>query len=98
MAAQFLSEFADVEPAVTDDLQAAAKLYEQEVSILSEAQSKAPFCFAPEEERLKMADRGLREFLADHVLQAKEKDQQAVEHLERALEELQTWDAKGRLQ
>ncbi|GAG90329.1 unnamed protein product, partial [marine sediment metagenome] len=75
MAGKFLSEFADVELAASDELQAAARLYEQEVGILSQAQSKAPFCMAPEEERLKMAERGLREFLADHILQAKDNGQ-----------------------
>jgi hypothetical protein len=89
MAARFLQEFADVESSATADLQGAADLYEEEVRILREAQGKAPFCCAAEEERLKMADRGLREFLADHILQAKEKDQRAVAHLEHALAEMQ---------
>ena len=90
MTVKFLSEFADVTPAVTTELQNAAKSYEQELIILSQAQSEAPDCCSHESQRLKLADRGLREFLADHILQAKEKDQQAVEHLERTLEELQT--------
>lgn len=48
--------------------------------------SRAPCDAGPEEERLKMADPKLREKLADLVLQAKRKDAEAVEHLERALE------------
>ena len=45
-----------------------------------------PLCDDAEEDRLKIGDRDLRESLADRILQAKQKDEQAVEHLEHALE------------
>ena len=44
-----------------------------------------PLCNDPKEDRLKIPDRDLREFLTDRILQAKEHDQRAIEHLEQAL-------------
>jgi hypothetical protein len=84
-AAAFLRSMADVDGAARPDLLAAADAYDEEVRILDEAMHAAPFCFSPEEERLKIADPALRAAQAEAVLTAKEIDARAVEHLERAL-------------
>ena len=88
MAALFFREYANVEPSVKENLLAAAEAYEQEAHILGKSMEKAPFCTAPEEERLRMAERSLRVCLSENILQAKAKDQLAVENLEKALEKL----------
>ncbi len=82
-ATEFLKHMAD--GAAKGDVLAAAAAYEEEGRILEDALKEAPFCFAPEEQRLRMADPKLRAQLAQAVLAAKEKDRQAIERLEQAL-------------
>lgn len=88
-ASSFLKGMTDVEPTVADDLLAAADSYGEEAHVLTEAAKPMPLCNASEEDRLKMADRQLRQPLADRILKAKEHDQWAIEHLEQALKVLQ---------
>ncbi len=89
MAARFLAEQVDVEPAAATHVRAAADAYKAEEAVLEEAFRRVPQCTAPEAQRLEMADRPLRQFLADHLLRAKDLDRQAVEHLEHALEAIE---------
>lgn len=73
-----------------DELQKATESYSQETQLLDRAAAIVPFTYAPEEDRLRMADPLLRKEVARLVSEAKEYEKQAVEHLEKALKELVT--------
>jgi RNA polymerase sigma factor (sigma-70 family) len=83
-AAGFLREMAQEGVPGRDELMAAAVAYQEEAEIVVEAEELAPYTWHPEERRLQMADPDLRARLAALVLQAKEKDAQALAHLEKA--------------
>jgi hypothetical protein len=85
MAARFLAEQVDVEPRAASHLQAAGEAYKAEEAVLGEAFERMPLNCAPEARRLEMAERPLRQFLADHLHQAKDMDHRAIQCLERAL-------------
>jgi len=68
----------------------AARAYGDEYRILDRAMHVAPFCHLPEETRLRMADPTVRGQLADFILEAKEKDEQALSLLEGALKEVES--------
>lgn len=61
---------------------AAARAYEQEAEILCQAMRMAPSYFDAEEQRLRMADPMRRRAIAQTLMQAREKDAQAVSLLE----------------
>jgi len=84
-AVKFLQSMVDVETKAMSGIQAAIKVYQEEVSILSDALEIAPLCFASEEKRLQIADPKLRRNIAKLIIEAKIKDEKAVEHLEQAL-------------
>ena len=84
-AAAFLREMFDTSGGAPPSIMQAAAAYDEETRLLDRAMELAPFCHESERRRLQMAGRGLRESLADHILQAGEKDRQAVEHLEETL-------------
>jgi hypothetical protein len=85
-AAGFLRSMTDVTEKAAPHLLAAATAYEEEAGILKAASNDVPYDWSPEEKRLQMADPALRRRLADVVLQAKAKDEQAVARVEQALE------------
>jgi RNA polymerase sigma-70 factor (ECF subfamily) len=84
-AVSFLKAMAQEGNSARGDIQRAAAAYEEEVAVLEEALTLAPFCWQ-EEKLLQMADPKLRARLSEMVLLAKEKDEQAVTALEEALE------------
>lgn len=84
-AAKFLNNMAYVDKNATEDILAAATMYDEEVAILNSMIDSIPHGWYPEEERLKMADPKLRRNMAKLVLEAKAKDKKAVEYLEQAL-------------
>ena len=88
-AAGFLKEMADASGAALSPVMQAVAAYEQETKLLDTAMELAPHCHESQQRRLQMADRKLRELLADHILRAKEEDQRAVGCLEAALKEMQ---------
>jgi hypothetical protein len=67
-----------------DELMAAAVAYQEEADIIVKAEKLAPYTWHPEHRRLQLADPDLRARLAGLVLQAREKDAQALAHLEKA--------------
>ena len=87
-AAVFLRQLADASPPAKAQVLQAAVAYEQEAYILDAAMKIVPFCHESEQRRLQMGDPELRHKLAEIIMQAKEKDQQAVTHLEAALKEM----------
>jgi RNA polymerase sigma-70 factor (ECF subfamily) len=89
-AAAFLRRMTDVAGTAGGELLAAAKAYDDEVRVLDEAISDAPFCFSPEEKRREIVSPALRTRLAHAVRAAKAEDEKAVGHLKRALAALTT--------
>jgi len=87
-ATRFLNDIANKGFPGADQLRKAAKAYEQETQILDRTATMAPYTYAPEEERLKLADPKRRRQISRLVLQAKLHEETAVRHLETALEEL----------
>jgi len=89
-AARFLRSMKGAAGDASTQLEAAAVLYNEEVGILDRMLKVAPSDanFSPEDRRLEMADRGLRERMAKMVIEAKDKDEEAVEKLESALDSL----------
>ena len=71
-----------------DELRRSAEEYDEEVRILDEASSMAPFTYAPEGERLRLAEPAHRRKLSHLVRAAKAHEERAVECLENALAEL----------
>jgi hypothetical protein len=88
-AADFLNNMAHTDKTATENILAAVDVYNEEVSILESMINSIPYSWQPEKERLKMADPKLRRNIAELIIEAKFKDEQAVENLERALEKLQ---------
>ena len=87
-AAEFLNSMAYADKNATENLLAAAAMYDEEVAILDSMVNSIPYSWQPEEKRLQMADPKLRRNIAKLVMEAKIKDEQAVEHLDQALEVL----------
>lgn len=85
-AVAFLNTIASADKRVTEHVLAAARMYYEEVAILESMVHAIPYSWQPEEKRLEMADPTLRQNLANIILEAKTKDEQAVEHLEQVLE------------
>ena len=85
-ASAFLESMTDVERVAVSDLRAAARAYRQESDLLDIAMKMVPFCHDAEAKRLQMADPPLRRRLACLLLQAKNKDEQAVGYLRQALQ------------
>ncbi len=83
-AAGFLRDVAREGVPGRDELMAAAVAYQEEADIVTSAEEIAPYTWHPEDRRLQLADPDLRARLAGLVLQAKEKDAQALAHLEKA--------------
>ena len=84
-ASRFLASLVDEVGDAGEDLQAAAKLYEEEGQLLWQGFKRAPTHKSSEQERLQIADRQLRLELAALIREAGEKDRQAIEYLESAL-------------
>ncbi|MDH5794768.1 MAG: hypothetical protein OEZ24_01535 [Candidatus Bathyarchaeota archaeon] len=87
-AIRFLTSMAKEEPALTDELEKAPSEYTREAQVLDQAASMVPYSFAPEKERLRLADQALRSEVSRLVLEAKAYEERAVEHLEEALVKL----------
>jgi RNA polymerase sigma factor (sigma-70 family) len=87
-AADFLRGMAAVAGCAGHRLLDAARAYGDEFRILDSAMQVAPFCGSPEESRLRMADPALRGRLADLILGAKKKEEQALSLIEGALKDI----------
>ena len=84
VAARFLDTMAEHGLPGADELRKAAAVYRQEVTILADASTLAPFSFAPYWERRKLLDPDHRRQLARLVREAKACEESALDHLERA--------------
>jgi hypothetical protein len=87
-ATRFLNGMAGEGLPGADELRRSAEEYNEEVRILDEASVMAPFTYAPEGERLRLADPAHRRGLSRLVRAAKAQEERAVECLESALAEL----------
>ena len=87
-AMRFLNSIADEGLPGTEELRRAAEAYRKETQILDEAATMVPYSYAPEEERLKLADPKLRRKVSRLVREAKQHEEMAVRHLEKALKRL----------
>ena len=87
-AAEFLNNMAHADKNATEDILAAETMYDEEVTILDRMINTIPYSWQPEEERLKMADPELRRNIAKLIIEAKSKDEKAVQYLEQALKVL----------
>ncbi len=87
-AGGFLNSIADETGEAANDLKAAASLYAEEAKLLCQGWEQSPSSFAPEQERLKIADRKFRLKLSGIVREAGLNERQAVEHLEHAFRKL----------
>ena len=88
-AVGFLKSMNDGLPAGKANISKAVGAYEKELIFLIDALKSAPFAFQPEEERLRMADPELRSNLSSLILKSKEKEMQAISHIEHAIEEME---------
>jgi len=86
-AATFLREIAAYEPAMADELEAAAKCYDEEGACLGKMHEATGGYIPPgDDEKLRrLADPVARQKIAEAALQACDKDAQAADHIERAL-------------
>jgi len=84
----FLKGMADDIEAGKNDILKAIIAYEEEIVVLTKGMKLVPFSWQSEEKRRQIADPTLRSNLADLILKAKEKEIQAVEHIERAIKEM----------
>lgn len=87
-AIHYLESAAQEEPCCASELRAAIVAYAQEVASIHQACALTPGSYAPTAKRLVLADRGRREELARLVGAAKAQEERAVQHLERALDQL----------
>jgi hypothetical protein len=87
-AASFLNGMADQGLPGADELRQAAAAFEAEAQVLRGAWGVVPYSESPAEDRLKLADPAFRGEIAQLVRAAKAHAERAVEHLERAFDEV----------
>jgi RNA polymerase sigma factor (sigma-70 family) len=87
-ASEFLSSIADECGEADTDLKTAAKAYKEESDLHCQGMKLGPSCFAPDEEKRRIADRKLRFEIAHLIREAGAKNRKAIEHIERAFSKL----------
>lgn len=88
-AVGFLKSMNDEFPAGKDNISKAVDAYEKELGFLLDGLKSVPFAFQPEEQRLRMADPEMRSNLSALIRKSKEKEIQAISHIEHAIEEIE---------
>ena len=88
-AVGFLKSMNDEFPAGKANISKAVEAYEKELGFLLDGLKTVPFAFQPEEQRLRMADPEMRSNLSALIRKSKEKDIQAISHIEHAIEEIE---------
>jgi hypothetical protein len=88
-AVGFLKSVNDEIPAGKASISKAVDAYEKEVGFLLDGLNSVPFAFQPEEQRLRMADPETRSNLSALIRKSKEKEIQAISHIEHAIEEME---------
>lgn len=88
-AVGFLKSMNDESPAGKADISKAVDAYEEELRFLLDGLKSVPSAFQPEEQRLRMADPKTRSNLATLIRKSKEKEIQAISHIEHAIEEIE---------
>lgn len=85
-AGQFLRRIAEPEPAMREQLGQAAICYDAEVNLMKQV-SELQGGSDPHDERIarKLAEPAIRRHISSLILQARDKDEEAANHLERAL-------------
>lgn len=83
-ASRFFNEMADLKLPGAGELLQAANLYQQEAQVLQQATNTMPLSYAPEPDRLKLADGKFREEMASYAREARMMEERAVLHLEQA--------------
>ena len=88
-AVGFLKSMNDEFPTGKADISKAVDAYEKELGFLLDGLKSVPFAFQPEEERLRMADPEVRSNLSTLIRNSKEKEMQAISHIEHAIEKME---------
>ncbi len=88
-AVGFLKGMHDDFPAGSVHISKAVDAYEEELGFLLDGLKSVPFAFQPEEQRLQIADPELRSKLSALIRKSKEKEIQAISHIEHAIEEIE---------
>ncbi len=88
-AVGFLKSMNDEFPAGEANISKAVNAYEEELGFLLDALKSVPFAFQSEEQRLRMADPEMRSNLSAIIRKSKEKEIQAISHIEHAIEEIE---------
>jgi hypothetical protein len=84
-AASFLKSMAEQDLPASGELHQAAAAYAQEAKVLQAAWGVVPYSESPVEERLKLADAAFRHSIVALVREARAHEEQAVQHVEKAL-------------
>jgi hypothetical protein len=85
----FLKSMNDEFPAGKAHISKAVDAYEEELGFLLDGLKSVPFAFLPEKQRLRMADPEMRASLSVLIRKSKEKEIQAISHIEHAIEEIE---------
>jgi hypothetical protein len=88
-AVAFLKGMNEGFPAGKAYISKAVDAYEKESGFLLDGLKSAPFAFQPEKQRLRMADPEMRSNLSALIRKSKEKEIQAISHIEHAIEEME---------
>ena len=88
-AVGFIKSMNDEFSAGKADISKAVDAYDKELGFLLDGLKSVPFAFQPEEERLRMADPETRSNLSTLIRKSKEKEIQAISHIEDAIEEME---------
>ena len=86
-AAAFLQEVATHEPAMAEELGAAVDCYTREMACLGKMHNATGGYIQSDEQLRKLGDPEAREQIANGVLEARDLDAEAADHIERALNE-----------
>jgi hypothetical protein len=84
-AAEFLQEIAAHEPAMAGELEAAVDCYKREMAFLGKMHETTDGYIQSDEQLRKLGDPEAREQIAKLILQARDLDAEAADHIERAL-------------
>lgn len=89
---QFMKQMAKDEPAIAKELLAAASCYEAEYNLIWQGWNLADIGYAPfsEVEAKKFAEPDIRHQIADFILRAGDKDEEATNYIEQALAKIES--------
>lgn len=88
-AVAFLRSMNDEFPTGKDNLSEAVDAYEKELGFLHDGLESVPFAFQSEEQRLQMTEPEMRSNLSALIRKSKEKEIEAISHIEHALEKIE---------